>query len=67
LASAPEMLPAGWGAFGQFLPPGAAGQALRSAAYFDGAAAGGHLLVLGAWAVLGALLVTIGVLRRRTR
>jgi hypothetical protein len=66
IASAPELLPAGWGAFGQLLPPGAAGTALRSVAFFDGAAAGTALLVLGCWLVAGLLLFAVPV-RRRSR
>lgn len=58
LASAPELLPAGWSTLGQWLPPGATGSALRSTAFFDGAGAGHGLLVLGCWFVVGALLCT---------
>ncbi|MGI5245771.1 hypothetical protein [Dactylosporangium sp. CA-139066] len=63
LASAPEMLPSGWGAIGQYLPPGAAGSLLRSTAFFDGGGALPHLLVLIGWAVLGLLLVGAAALR----
>lgn len=56
IATAPEMLPAGWGALGQLLPPGAAGTALRSVAFFDGAGSGIALVVLGAW-LLGGLIL----------
>lgn len=59
LASAPELLPSGWSSVGQWLPPGAIGQALRSTAYFDGAAAGWPLLILAGWACAGALLLAI--------
>lgn len=62
LASAPEMLPSGWGEFGQWLPLGAGGTLLRSTAYFDGAAAGFPLLVLLGWIVLGLLLIGVGVI-----
>ncbi|WP_298328766.1 hypothetical protein [Haloactinopolyspora sp.] len=55
VTSAPEMLPSGWGALGQALPPGAGGRLLRSVAYFDGAGAGGPVLVLSLW-IAGALL-----------
>nr|BFE64871.1 hypothetical protein GCM10020063_093970 [Dactylosporangium thailandense] len=65
LSSAPEMLPSGWGAFGQYLPPGAAGSLLRSTAFFDGAGAGPHVLVLVAWAAAGLLLAGLAALRRR--
>ncbi|WP_432980747.1 hypothetical protein [Dactylosporangium sp. CA-233914] len=64
LASAPEMLPSGWGALGQYLPPGAAGSLLRSSAFFDGAGSAPHLLVLGGWAVLGLILAGIAGLRK---
>jgi hypothetical protein len=60
LATAPEFLPAFWSTLGAWLPPGAGGQLLRSAAYFDGAGAAGHLVMLGAWFVLGLLLVAAG-------
>jgi hypothetical protein len=65
LATAPEFLPAFWSTLGAWLPPGAGGQLLRSAAYFDGAGAGPHLVVLGAWLALGLLLLAAGA-RRRT-
>ncbi|MFW6091471.1 MAG: hypothetical protein ACODAF_06300 [Actinomycetota bacterium] len=63
--TAPEMLPNGWGAFGQLLPPGASGTLLRSTAFFDGAAAGGPLLVLTAWLAGGLLLAVVGHRRLR--
>ncbi len=66
LATAPEFLPAFWSTLGAWLPPGAGGQLLRSAAYFDGAGAGPHLVVLGAWFVLGLVLIAAGSRRPRT-
>lgn len=60
VTSAPELLPSGWGAFGQLLPPGAGGTLLRSTAYFDGAAAGGPALVLACWVAAGFLLAALG-------
>lgn len=57
ITSAPELLPLGQ--VGQFLPPGAAGSALRGTAFFDGARAGVPLLVLAAWALVGHLLTLI--------
>lgn len=60
LASAPEMLPDGWGALGQALPPGAGGSLLRSTAFFDNAGAGGPALVLACWLAAGLLLAGIG-------
>lgn len=60
VTTAPEMLPSGWGTLGQLLPPGAGAALLRSTAFFDGAAAGGPLLVLLGWLTLGALLAVAG-------
>ncbi len=57
IASAPELLPEGWGALGQLLPPGAAGSALRSTAYFAGAGVTTPLLVLGGWLLVGSILL----------
>jgi hypothetical protein len=63
-ATAPEMLPAGWGALGRLLPPGATGSLLRSVAFFDGAAALRPATILAVWAVAGALLMLAGRRRR---
>ncbi|WP_216843929.1 ABC transporter permease [Phytoactinopolyspora alkaliphila] len=60
VTSAPEMLPAGWGAVGQALPPGAGGSLLRSTSFFDGAAAAGPVVVLSSWILGGILLAAIG-------
>lgn len=60
LSSAPEMLPAGWGAFGQLLPPGATGTLLRNVAFFDGNAIAQPLTVLIAYILLGIVLFKIG-------
>jgi hypothetical protein len=65
-ATAPELLPGFWRAVGPLLPPGAGGSALRGAAYFDGAGLTTPLLVLGGWALLGALMILIPS-RRRAR
>ncbi|MDT0346009.1 hypothetical protein [Streptomyces litchfieldiae] len=65
LSGGPEWLPAGWGAFGQYLPPGAGGSLLRSVSFFDGAGSGPHLAVLTCWLVGGILLFLIGVRRER--
>lgn len=58
-ATGPEMLPAGWGTLGQFLPPGAAATALRSVAWFDGAGSSQAFLVLACWLAVGILLVVL--------
>ncbi len=47
----------GMAGIGQFLPIGAAGTAVRSAAFFDGA--GTAFLVLGCWALAGAVVASI--------
>jgi hypothetical protein len=67
VGSAPELLPEPVGALGQLMPPGAGGNLLRSTGFFDGAAAGGHIAVLVAWALagLGALLAAEARNRRR--
>jgi hypothetical protein len=65
VASAPELLPEPAGAIGQLLPAGAGGNLLRSVAFFDGAGASGHLVVLGAWAAIGLTLLATAALRRR--
>ncbi|WP_332880641.1 ABC transporter permease [Streptomyces sp. NBC_00564] len=52
----------------QVLPLPAAGEALRSVLYFGGDGAGGHLVVLGVWAVAGLLLTAgIDLLRHRRK
>ncbi|GAA3107550.1 ABC transporter permease [Kribbella aluminosa] len=67
MTSAPEMLPSGWGTLGQLLPPGAAGTALRSVSFFDGAGIGRPLVVLGCWLLAGLLFCGLGTLRGRRR
>jgi hypothetical protein len=65
VGSAPEMLPTAAGSIGQLMPPGAGGGLLRSTGFFDGAAAGGHVAVLAAWAVLGLALLGVAAVRQR--
>ncbi|MBF7732191.1 ABC transporter permease [Rhodococcus erythropolis] len=61
MATTAAWLPAGWGAFGQLLPPGAAGASVRSMAFFDGHGAATPLLVLVCWIAVGiALCVAAG-------
>ncbi|SCF43814.1 hypothetical protein GA0074696_5883 [Micromonospora purpureochromogenes] len=60
VSAAPELLPQPWGTVGQFLPVGAGGTLLRSAAFFDGAGADRSAAVLAGYAVLGAGLVLLG-------
>ncbi len=54
-----------WADVGPFLPPGAGTTLVRNVAYFDGNAVGAALLVLAAYATLGAA-VTIAVGGRRS-
>jgi hypothetical protein len=67
VTSAPEMLPPGWGALGQLLPPGAMGTALRSESFFDGEAAARPLLVLCCWLLAGVALCIVATARSRSR
>ena len=67
VASAPEMLPQPVGGIGQLMPPGAGGNLLRSTGFFDGAAAGGYVLVLVVWVVAGLALVLARDLSRQGR
>ncbi|MFG2949986.1 ABC transporter permease [Streptomyces adustus] len=64
ITSAPELLPKAVGDIGQWLPPGAGANLLRSTAYFGGNGAEGHVAVLVLWSVLGLAAVVLG--RRRT-
>lgn len=50
------LLPGLWRTVGGVLPPGASVDLARSALFFGGARISGPILVLAAWAVLGALL-----------
>ncbi|CAI9399695.1 hypothetical protein [Nocardioides sp. T2.26MG-1] len=59
VSSAPELIPLG--SWGQLLPPGAFGTALRGTAFFDGAGVTGPLLVLGTWVAAGLLLALVPV------
>jgi hypothetical protein len=67
MTSAPELLPAPWGEFGQFLSPGAGATLLRSTAYFDGNGASTAVWVLGVWLAAGAVLFTIGAVRAKVK
>jgi hypothetical protein len=58
--SAPQLLPDPVNHIGQWLPPGAGANLLRSAAYFDGSDAAGHLSILVTWTLLGCAAVVVG-------
>ncbi|MFJ3636394.1 DUF3533 domain-containing protein [Streptomyces sp. NPDC090112] len=62
------LLPPFWSAIGPALPPGAGTYAARSITYFGGNGAGGPMLVLSAWAVVGAAVtLACATTRRRPR
>jgi hypothetical protein len=58
-----QMLPAPWGAIGQWLPPGAAAALLRDESYFPRADTTQLWVALASWALLGLLLATVGHFR----
>lgn len=58
--SAPELLPTAVRHIGQWLPPGAGANLLRSTAYFHGNAAAGHLYVLLIWIAAGFAAIIAG-------
>ena len=60
VTSAPQLLPTAVDRIGQWLPPGAGANLLRSTAYFHGHGAAGHLTVLLAWTVLGLGAIILG-------
>jgi hypothetical protein len=60
VTSAPELLPDAVKHVGQWLPPGAGANLLRSSTYFDGNGAAGHLSVLIVWTVLGFGAIVLG-------
>ena len=64
-SSAPELLPEPVGLIGQLMPVGAGGNLLRSTGFFDGAGAGGHVLVLATWATVGLTAMLLAGLRGR--
>ena len=58
--SAPELLPHGWSALGEVLPPGALTNAIRAIAFYDDNGASSSVLILGAWVLVGSLLLLVG-------
>ncbi len=65
VGSAPELLPEPVGAIGQLMPPGAGGNLLRSTGFFDGADAGGHIVVLVVWVLAGLVCLALAGSRDR--
>jgi len=66
MATGWQWLPKGWGRFGQLLPPGAAGDLLRSLAFFDGAGGLRPSLMLLGWVAVGVVLYGASWPRRRS-
>jgi hypothetical protein len=60
------LLPPFWAGIGPWLPPGAGTSAVRGIVYFGGAGAGQAVLVLAAYAVVGAVATLLGSGRRGT-
>jgi hypothetical protein len=60
VTSAPELLPGWVRQVGQWLPPGAGANLLRSSAYFGGDGAAGHVSVLVVWAAVGFAAIVLG-------
>lgn len=60
-----QWLPSPWGAIGQYLPIGAAGNAVRSVAYFDANGATHSVIVLLCWMILGCACVALSSVRAR--
>jgi len=58
------LLPTFWRTVGWAFPPGAGTHGIRSVVYFDNAAIGRDLLVLAAWALVGAAVVLLVSNRR---
>ncbi|MFD3454744.1 ABC transporter permease [Streptomyces sp. NPDC058691] len=58
--SAPELLPKAVADIGQWLPPGAGANLLRSTAYFEGNGSGSHVAVLVLWSALGLTTIVLG-------
>jgi hypothetical protein len=60
VTSAPQLLPDWVDHLGQWLPPGAGANLLRSTAYFQGNGAAGHLVVLLLWTAFGLTTIVVG-------
>lgn len=65
IATGWQWLPSPWGAIGQYLPIGAAGNATRSVAFFDGAGIAHSVWVLLTWVAIGCALVGAAALKNR--
>jgi len=60
VTSAPDLLPESVHHLGQWLPPGAGANLLRSTSYFGGNGAGSHLTVILLWIAFGLGAVAVG-------
>ncbi|MFJ8015292.1 DUF3533 domain-containing protein [Streptomyces sp. NPDC096339] len=61
------LLPPFWSTIGPALPPGAGTYAARSISYFEGNGAGGPMLVLAGWALLGSAVTLACAVSRKGR
>jgi hypothetical protein len=59
-SSAPQLLPDWVDHLGQWLPPGAGANLLRSTAYFSNHGAASHLAVLLLWTAFGMITIVVG-------
>ncbi len=57
IATGWQWLPQPWGMIGQYFPLGAAGSAIRSTAFFDGAALTQPVVILSCWILAGMVMV----------
>lgn len=64
VATAPVLLPTWVSVIGQFLPPGAGGNLLRSTAFFGGHGGGASFVVLSIWTLLGLSAMMFAAWRR---
>jgi hypothetical protein len=60
VTSAAPLLPSAVAHIGQWLPPGAGAELLRSTAYFHGHGGAGHLTVLVLWTLFGVAAIFVG-------
>ena len=65
IATGPYWLPQPWGEIGRFLPVGAAGSAIRSAAFFAGGGLAQPATVLVCWVLAGLCLFGLGTMRAK--
>jgi len=65
IATGWQWLPSPWAMIGQYLPIGVAGNAARSAGFFDGAGATHSVVTLIVWVLIGLGFVGLATLKDR--